>query len=153
MIIDVIDLNFETLNFNRRYDTTRYGRGTSIYNKRLVTIKKVNKIDEKNYSVEASVDGNYDTYTTNIEICGNMINNSTCTCEDYYKGNLCKHIIATSMEIIDPHYASTIEGTKRLEEKKKDEARKRLEEIKKQQEEERKRREYERKYYSGLRTI
>ena len=153
MIIDVVDLDFKTLQFNRRYDPTRYKRGTNIYNKGLVEIENVNKIDEKNYSIKASVEGNYDTYTTNLEICGNMINKGTCTCEDYYNGNLCKHIIATSMEVIEPHYASTKEGKKRLEDKKKEEERKRLEEIKKRQEEERKRREYERKYYSGLRTI
>ena len=153
MIIDVVDLDFETLQFNRRYDPSRYKRGTNIYNKGLVEVENVNKIDENNYSIEASVEGNYDTYTTTLEICGNMINKSTCTCEDYYKGNLCKHIIATSMETIDPHYASTIEGRKKIEEKKKEEARKRLEEIRMQQEQERKRREYERKYYSGLRTL
>ena len=153
MIIDVVDLKFETLNFNRRYDPARYRRGTGIYNKGLVTVESVNKIDEKNYSIEASVEGNYDTYTTNLEICGNIIKESTCTCEDYYNGNLCKHIIATSMEIIEPHYASTKEGRKKFEEKKKEEARKRLEQIRVQQEIERKRREYERKYYSGLRTI
>ena len=113
MIIDVVDLKFETLHFNRRYDPTRYRRGTGIYNKGLVTVESVDKTNENNYSIEASVEGNYDTYTTNLEICGNMINKSTCTCDDYYKGNLCKHIIATSMEIIDPHYASTKEGKKK----------------------------------------
>ena len=153
MIIDVVDLDFETLRFNRRYDPTRYRRGTNIYNKGLVEVETVNKIDEKNYSIEASVEGNYDTYTTRLEICGNMINKSTCTCEDYHKGNLCKHIIATSMEVIEPHYASTIQGRRKIEERKKEEERKRLEEIKARQEEERKRREYERKYYSGLKTL
>ena len=153
MIIDVIDLNFETLQFNRSYDPSRYKRGKNIYNNEDVTVTKVNKIDDKNYFIEASVEGNYDTYTTSLEICKNMINKSTCTCEDYYKGNLCKHIIATSMEVIEPHYASTIEGRRKIEEKKKEEVRRKLEEIKAKQEEERKRREYERKYYSGLRTI
>ena len=57
------------------------------------------------------------------------------------------------MEVIEPHYASTIEGRKKLEEKRKEEERKRLEELRKRQEEEKKRREYERKYYSGLNTI
>ena len=82
-----------------------------------------------------------------------MINNCTCTCEDYYKGYLCKHIIATSMEVIEPHYASTVEGRAKLEQAKKEEAKRRLEEIKRKQEEERKKREYERKYYSSLQTI
>ena len=153
MIIDVVDLKFETLNFNRRYDSARYRRGTSIYNKGLVEVQKVNKIDEKNYYIEASVEGNYDTYTTYLEICGNMIKKSTCTCEDYYNGNLCKHIMATSMEVIKPHYASTSEGKAKLEAKKKEEAQKRLEEIKRRQEEERKKYEYQKKYYNGLHMI
>ena len=153
MIIDVVDLEFKSLNFNRRYDFARYKRGTSIYNNGCVRVQSVDKSDENNYSIEAYVEGNQRTYTTNLKIHGNMINKSTCTCEDYYGGNLCKHIIATSMEVIEPHYASTKEGKKRLEEKKREEERKRLEEIRKRQDEERRKREYERKYYSGLRTI
>lgn len=153
MIIDVVDLELKTLNFTRRYDPARYRRGTNIYNSGCVRVQSVNKNEENNYSIEAYVEGNYRTYTTNLEIRGNMINECTCTCEDYYGGNLCKHIIATSMEVLEPHYASTKEGKKRLEEKKKEEERKRLEEIKKRQEEERRKRLYERKYYSGLRTI
>ena len=51
MIIDVIDLEFKTLNFNRRYDSARYRRGNSIYNNGLVKVQKVNKIDEKNYTI------------------------------------------------------------------------------------------------------
>ena len=153
MIIDVVDLELETLNFTRKYDFARYKRGTSIYHKGLVEVESVDKKDERNYSIEASVEGNFDTYRTTLEITGNTIKKSTCTCEDFYGGNLCKHIIATSMEVIEPHYASTKEGKKRFEEKKKEEERKRLEEIRKRQEEERKKREYERKYYSGLKTI
>ena len=153
MIIDVVELELETLNFTRKYDFARYKRGTAIYNNGLVEIESVDKKDQRSYSVEASVEGNFDTYRTTLEIKGNTIKESTCTCEDYYGGNLCKHIIATSMEVIEPHYASTKEGKKRFEDKKKEEERKRLEEIKKRQEEERKKREYERKYYSGLRTI
>ena len=129
MIIDVVDLELETLNFIRRYDPARYRRGTTIYNNVLVEIESVDKKDERSYSVEASVEGNFDTYRTTLEIKGNTIKESTCTCEDYYGGNLCKHIIATSMEVLEPHYASTKEGKKRLEEKKKEEERKRLEEI------------------------
>ena len=149
MIIDVVDLELETLNFTRRYDPARYRRGTTIYNNGLVEVESVDKKDERSYSVEASVEGNFDTYRTTLEIKGNTIKESTCTCEDYYGGNLCKHIIATSMEVLEPHYASTKEGKKRLEEKKKEEERKRLEEIKKRQEEERRKLLYERKYYSG----
>ena len=153
MIIDVIDLNFETLQFRRRYDPNRYKRGTILYNSGRAEIKKVEKIDEENYIIQANVDGNNDTYTTTLKISGKTITESTCTCEDYYSGNICKHIIATSMETIEPHYASTKEGQKKLEAQKKEEERKRLEEIRNRQEQERKKREYEAKYYSGIRTI
>lgn len=153
MVIDVIDLELKTLNFSRGYDPTRYKRGRNAYNYGYVEVKNVNKIDERNYEIEAEVQGNYDVYTTTLKITGNMIKESTCTCEDYNKGNLCKHIIATSFEVLDPHYASTKEGEKRLREKKAEEERKQLEEIRKRQEEERKRREYQSKYYSGLRTL
>ena len=121
MIVDVIDLDFETLNFSKRYDPARYNRGRSLYNRGLVDVQNVNKIDEGKYSVEASVDGNYDTYTTYLEISGIMINKFSCTCADYDKGNLCKHIIATSMEVIEPHHASTIEGEVRLRKKEQEE--------------------------------
>ena len=100
MIIDVVELELETLNFTRKYDFARYKRGTAIYNNGLVEIESVDKKDQRSYSVEASVEGNFDTYRTTLEIKGNTIKESTCTCEDYYGGNLCKHIIATSMEVI-----------------------------------------------------
>ena len=41
MIIDVVDMNLKTLQFNRRYDTSRYRRGTQIYNRGNVQIEKV----------------------------------------------------------------------------------------------------------------
>ncbi len=153
MIIDVIDLNLKTLQFVRRYDPNRYKRGNLIYKQGLVQIRKVNKIDEKNYYIESSVEGNYGIYKTTIKIDGNMIKEWTCTCEDYYKGNLCKHIIATSMEAIEPHYASTQEGKKKIAEKEEEEKRRRLEEIRKRQEEERKRIEYQDKYRNGIHMI
>lgn len=153
MIIDVIDLNFKDLQFNRYYDMNRYNRGRSIYNNRYVEVTKVEKIDDENYDIEASVDGYYDTYTTTLKIYRNLIRKCSCTCEDYRKGNLCKHIIATSMEVIEPHYASTNEGRIKLEEKRQEEERKRLEELKRRQEEQRKKQEYEDKYRNGLHAI
>lgn len=141
MIIDVIDLNFKDLQFNKRYDMSRYNRGRGIYNNRYVEVTKVEKIDDENYDVEASVDGYYDTYTTTLKIYRSLIRKCSCTCEDYRKGNLCKHIIATSMEVIEPHCASTNEGRIKLEEKRQEEERKRLEELKRRQEEQRKKQE------------
>ena len=153
MIIDVIDLEFNKLDFNRSYDSARYRRGREIYDNGLVEVQSVNKIDEKSYYIDALVEGNYDNYTTHLEIYRNIINKSTCTCEDYYKGNLCKHLIATSMEVIKPHYASTSAGKIKLRKEKIEEERRRQEEIKKRREEERKRREYQDKYHNGLHMI
>ena len=153
MIIDVVDLKFKTLQFGKKYEGSRYRRGIQLYNMGYVKVKKVELKENNNYEVEATVKGNYDIYNTTLSISGTLINGISCTCEDYHKGNVCKHIIATSMETIEPHYASTLEGKKKLEEKKKEQERKRQEEIRIRQERERKKREYERKYYSGLSTI
>ena len=57
------------------------------------------------------------------------------------------------MEVVKPHYASTIEGRRKLLDQKREEAKKRQEEMQRKQEAERKRREYEIKYYTGLQTI
>lgn len=153
MIIDVIDLNFETLNFNRPYDQGRYKRGNSLYNKNYVTIESVDKIDDENYHIEANVEGNYDNYDVSLDIKGHTITESSCECEDYKNGNICKHIIATSMEVIEPHYASTKEGRRRLAEQERKEAQRRLEELKAKQEEEERKRIYNRKYNKGLNAI
>lgn len=74
MIIDVVDLNLETLRFSRRYDPSRYKRGRVIYNNEKVLIDMVNKIDEEEFNIEATVEGNYDTYKTTLEIWnGNIL--------------------------------------------------------------------------------
>ena len=153
MIIDVVDLKFETLNFNRSYDNSRYRKGSSIYNNGFVKVKSVDKINENEFYIRASVKGNYGTYTTTLNISNNTINKYTCTCADFSNGYLCKHIIATSMEVLEPHSASTPQGQRAIERKKKEETRKRLEEFKKRQEEERQKRLYELKYQSGLSTL
>ena len=153
MIVDIIDVDFETLHFNHRYDQRRYMRGKDIYREEKVQIEEVNQLKDNCYKIEAYVEGNYDNYNTELKIDGELITDYSCTCEDFYKGNLCKHILATSMEAISPHYASTEEGRKKLKEKKKEEAKRHLENLRKRQEEERKRFEYERKYYTGLNAI
>ncbi len=153
MIIDVIDLKLKTLQFARRYDDERHRKGVQIFRRSCVSIQEVDKLDDNNYSVKAFVEGNYDLYNTTITICGNTITESTCTCKDYDNGNLCKHIIATAMETINPHEASTNEGRRKLEKKKKEEEQKLLEEFKRRQEQERKMREYQDKYRNGLHMI
>ena len=153
MKIDVIDLEYDNLNFSRSYNQDRYKRGRNLYNRDCVTIENVEKIDSNTVSIKASVDGNYDVYTTKLQITGNVINEFSCTCEDYHKGNLCKHIIATSMEVIEPHNASTVEGQKRLDAQKKADAEKAFQLYMQRKREEEQRREYERKYYYGLQTL
>ena len=153
MIIDVMDLKLGKIKFSRVYDTTRFRRAIAIYNHADVDIEKVEEVNENEYYITATVDGNYDLYKTNLKIVGNIITKSECTCEDYNNGNLCKHIIATSFEVTQPHKPSTPERKKEIEEQQKLEIQRRLEEYKKREEEERKKREYERKYFTGLRTI
>ena len=153
MIIDVVDLNLKRLDFNQSYDMGRYTKGMHIYSLGRVKVNKVEINDENTYEIEADVDGNYDNYTTTLTIKGNMIKDCTCTCADYQKGNLCKHIIATAREVLDPHYASTEKRRKEIEKQRIEEEKKRLEEFRRKQEEERKRQEYERKYFNSLRAI
>ncbi len=153
MIIDVVDLNLKRLDFNQSYDMGRYTKGMHIYSLGRVKVNKVEINDENTYEIEADVDGNYDNYTTTLTIKGNMIKACTCTCADYQKGNLCKHIIATAREVLDPHCASTEKRRKEIEKQRIEEEKKRLEEFRRKQEEERKRQEYERKYFNSLRAI
>lgn len=149
MIIDITDLNADTLNFNKSYDSTREYRARRIYKDRCVEINKVEKLKENNndvYDIYASVEGNYDDYDVHVKIKNNTVVESNCTCPDHAKGYLCKHILATCMEIMDPQDASTKEGKAKLEEKN----RKIREELQKRMEEENKKREYEKKYRNAL---
>ena len=154
MIIDVIDLKLNNLQFSKKYSTARYNRGKTIYNNGYAEVKKVEKINDNEYHVKGSVNGSYyNTYNTSLEIKGNIINKCKCECEDYKGGNLCKHIIATAMEAIDPHIASTPDGKRRMRKKQEEEKKARIEALRKKQEEERKRREYLSKYRYGIDTI
>lgn len=150
MIVDVMDINFSKLQFNRQYDAMRNKRGKNIYINGNVAIKQIDQIDNK---VKSYVDGNYGYYAVNLSIKDDRIYQSSCTCEDCRNGYLCKHIIATSMELMAPHSPSTEEGRKKIEQKRREEAERRMELLKKRREEERKRQEYELKYRNGLHTI
>ena len=146
MIVDIKDLDFKRLQLGRSYEETRYAKGNILYRRGSVEIQKVELNEDNTYTIEANVKGSQEqTYQTTLLISGNFIQDSSCTCLDYKAGNLCKHIIATSMEAIAPHYASTIEGKKEIEEKR--------EMLRRKKEEERKRLEYEGKYRNSLKTI
>lgn len=153
MIIDVTDLEFEVLNFPRSYNLERQKRGKRIYYNQGVKIKTVEKINEKNYQVIAQVEGTYGYYKVELGIENTMIKEYSCTCDDYKNGYICKHIMATSMELIEPHAPNTPEGKRKLLEKRKKE----LEEAQRlfllRREEEERRREYQRKYADALKAI
>lgn len=87
MIIDVVDLNFETLQFNRRYDPTRYRKGTKIYNQELVEVETVNKVDENNYSPIVTIIGI--TVNKEDDVCdayGAGQNKMSEICQNLYTG-------------------------------------------------------------------
>ena len=153
MVIDVVDLDFNTLRFSKRYEPSRYNLGTQMYNRGNATIDRVEKTGESDYLIKAKVKEGYYYYATTLEITGNLIKNSSCICGVYRKGDICKHIIATSMEAIGPHRASTRAGQVKLENKRKEEQQKRLEELRKKQEEEKRQREYKRKYETGINAL
>ena len=113
MIIDVIDLNINNLNFSKRYDTARNQRAKTIYRYENVDIEQVEERKDGTYKVSANVEGSYTYYDVILEINGNMVKEYYCDCQDYQNGYICKHILATCMEVIEPHKASTPEGRKR----------------------------------------
>ncbi len=153
MVIDVIDLDFDSLDFNRDYEKGRYSRGRDLYNREKAIIKNVDKINEDSYVIDAKVQGNYGLYSVKLKIQGDKIKDSSCTCEDYNNGYLCKHIIAAAMEVIGPHSASTKEGQKRIEKKRDQEIKKTFEAIRKKQQLMLEEQLYKRKYHSGLKAL
>lgn len=154
MIIDVVDLNLKTLNYHKPYDTARMMRAKTIYRNEDVEITKVEKVDEENFEVSAKVEGSYtERYKVELSIRKEYVEEYSCTCEDFRKGYICKHILATTMETINPHEPSTEEGRDRLLEKRRKEAEERERLYLLRKEEERKKQEYQRKYASALSTI
>lgn len=154
MIIDVVDLTLKKLNFIEKYDPSRLKKAKTLYNNEDAEVTKVEKLDDNSLIVWGRVVGNYwSQYSTKLEIKGSTVNKWSCTCEDYKAGNLCKHILATSLETIEPHQPSTEEKKKEIIEARKKELEELRKQYERQQEEERKRLEYQRKYSTALNTI
>ena len=144
MIVDVCDIGLKNIDFTTPFDPIRQRRARGIYNSKSIEILSVDKeeLSNKNYyNVSARVVGNY-VYMVNLEIENTMLKKYSCTCPDANEGCKCKHILATCMEILDPHKPST--------EKKKDEMRKAQENLKKERQ---KKRIYNETYYDGLRLL
>ncbi len=156
MIVDVIDLGLKVINFTKNYDPIREAKARKIYNDELVSIKNVEKLEEGKdtfYDVRASVCGNNGVYSVKLNIKNTTLKDSSCTCPDNDKGNLCKHILATCMEVIDPHTASTKEGIKKINEEKTQEIQKRIEAQRLQQEKLEKEREYKKRFSNAINML
>ncbi len=131
MVIDVIELDLNVVNFEKQYESSRIRRAKEIFKNGDVTVKEVEKLEDEKFKVLAEVNGRYHNhYRVDLVLNKDTVKKYECTCEDYKNGYICKHILATSMEIIQPHQPSTKEGKKKLEDKK-------------QKEREEKRRQYE----------
>lgn len=117
MEIDVRELNFKNLKFHSRIEAGRYKRGETIQANENVSLTSAGK-DENKYLIKASVADRNDIYKTTLKINGEDIVSAECTCLDYYKGHLCKHIIATYLETLNPHNKETYQERKIKVEKK-----------------------------------
>ena len=143
MIIDVIDLKQKEINFTKQYTTKLFAKGKTIFHNGMVDIRTVQMDSNGEYTIYSKVGNYWNPHDVMININENMATKYGCDCQNYKKGEICEHIIATSFEILNPHRATTEEGEKRLIERR----RKLIEE---QRKEEDRRREYERKYHSAL---
>ena len=154
MIIDVTDLTLKTLNFTRQYETSRRRRARVIYENEDVEIEEVEKINENNIIVSAKVNSSYlGQYDVTLKINKDYVREYSCTCEDFYNGYICKHILATTMETIEPHSPSTEEKRKEFLEKKRKEQEERYRLYLMHMEEEHRKREYQAKYSEALTAI
>ena len=71
-----------------------------------VKIKNINYENDMNFELSAVVIGT-DVYRTYINIKDGMVEDVTCTCEDYYRHyGICKHTLASILEFINnPQYS------------------------------------------------
>ena len=77
----------------------RYEKAKNYQKSNKVRIKKVEYIDNKNFEVSAIVIGT-SPYRTYVEVKDGYVEDISCTCEDYYKHyGVCKHTLATVLEL------------------------------------------------------
>ena len=156
MIVDIMDVNFDQIDLKRNYDHSRYNRGKRLYNNECVEIKNVDKtIDEKNetYKIEAVVEGNYDYYDVEVNIENETLKSYSCSCPDASGKKMCKHVIATCMEAVNPHFPSTKERIEQENKKREEEHKRYIEEQKRIAEERQRKYEYEKKYKNALNIL
>lgn len=64
-----------------------------------IKIKNMEYVNDKNFEISAEVYGQ-STYKTYINIKNGIVEDVTCTCEDYYNHyGICKHTLATVLEL------------------------------------------------------
>ncbi len=83
----------------------RKNRAIEYQKQERVKIKNIDYQDNMNFELSANVIGN-EIYKTYISIKNGIVEDVTCTCEDYYKHyGICKHTLASILEFINnPQY-------------------------------------------------
>ena len=86
-----------------------------------IRIKNIEYENELNFSISANVIGNK-VYKTYISVRNGMVEDVTCTCEDYYNHyGICKHTLASVLEFINnPQYNEEIVETEEENEEMKE---------------------------------
>ena len=86
-----------------------------------IRIKNIEYENELNFSISANVIGNK-VYKTYISVKNGMVEDVTCTCEDYYNHySVCKHTLASVLEFINnPQYNEKIVETEEENEEMKE---------------------------------
>lgn len=82
-----------------------------------IKIKKLEYVNDKNFEISADVYGE-NTYKTYINIKNGIVEDVTCTCEDYYNHyGICKHTLATVLEINNnpQHIVQNVEENSQIE--------------------------------------
>lgn len=155
MVIDITDVGIPTINLRKNYDTTRFLKGKKIYEGERVHIREVEDTSsgkDKSFEIKATVRGQRDRYDVELKLKNTILENWSCTCPDE-GSNYCKHILATCLEVADPHGPNTDakkrEELDRLVEYQKQMALEREERMRKVKEKE----EYQRKYGVALNII
>lgn len=130
MVIDVTDIGIKTINLKKNYDTTRFLKAKRIYEEERIAIKEVENLSDskdKTYKIKATVLGQRGKYNVELELKNTYLENWSCNCLDV-GSNYCKHVLATCLEVADPHEPNTqAKKQARIEEARKLEAQRALE--------------------------
>ena len=153
MNIDVMDLKLKKLTFSDKYSAARLNRAKQIFHKELVDIKEIKQISDARYIIKSNVKGYYGDYDIVLIINNEQVTACSCTCEDNKKGYICKHILATVLEVVNPHNASTDEGKKLFRKRKEEEKKQYLENLRKEREAQKQRELYNYKYTTSLELL